>query len=148
MNQLDATPALPGGGRANRRFRAVLDAVVPEASSLSTTEWREAQGIIARAIGARPPAVRRQIGLFMRALDALTLVKYGRPLHTVATNDATRLLEALSKSKLLLLRRGVWGVRTLAFMGYYARADAGRAIGYRARAGGWSARQEQGAPHD
>lgn len=140
MSRPDATLALPGGGRANRRFRAVLDAVVPEASTLSTAEWREAQAIIARAIGARPPAVRRQIGLFMLALDAAALVRYGRPLHAAATKDATHLLEALSKSKLLLLRRGVWGVRTLAFMGYYARAEAAQAIGYRARAGGWSAR--------
>ena len=141
MSQLNATPALPGGGRANRRFRAVLNAVVPEATTLGEGEWGEAQTIVARAVAARPAAVGRQIGLFMHTLDAASLVRYGRTLTALSTDDARRLLESLSKSKLLLLRRGVWGVRTLAFMGYYARAEAARAIGYRAAAGGWSTRR-------
>jgi hypothetical protein len=147
MSQMHAAPALPGGGRANARFRAALDAVVPEATSLSDEGWREAQAIIARALAARPAAVRRQIGLFMRALDIASLVRYGRPFRGLAREDATGLLEGLSRSRWLLLRRGVWGVRTLAFMGYYARAEAARAIGYRAAAGGWSARHEANAMH-
>ena len=142
MSDVTATVRLPGGGRANARFRAVLNAVVPEGAALSDDEWREAQAIIGRALTARPPSVRRQIALFMGVLEAVSLARHGRRLNALPVADATRLLEALSKSKLLLLRRGVWGVRTLAFMGYYARADAARAIGYRATAAGWSARRE------
>jgi hypothetical protein len=138
----DAAVMLPGGGRANAQFRAVLNAVVPESVALTDEEWREAETIIARALAARPSSVHRQIALFMRALDAMALVKHGRRLTALSAADATRLLEATSKSRLLLLRRGVWGVRTLAFMGYYARTDAARAIGYRATAAGWSALRE------
>lgn len=148
MNQLNATPALPGGGRANGRFRAVLNAVVPEAQGLTDAGWKETQVIIAHALTSRPAAVKRQIGLFMRLLDVASLARHGRTLSALTTDDATHLLQALSKSKLLLLRRGVWGVRTLALMGYYARPDAARAIGYRAAAGGWSARREASATHD
>lgn len=137
-----AAVTLPGGGRANARFRAVLNAVVPEAAGLAENEWQEAQAIIARALALRPPKVRRQIGRFMRVLDVTSFVRHGRTLSALPVGDATRLLESLSRSKLLLLRRGVWGVRTLAFMGYYARAEAARAIGYRASAAGWSARPE------
>ncbi|HEY2374627.1 MAG TPA: hypothetical protein VGH98_01510 [Gemmatimonadaceae bacterium] len=137
---LDSAAALPGGGRANGRFRAVLNAVVPEAAALRDEEWREAQSIIGRALAGRPAAVRWQIWLFMRSLDVASLVRYGRPLAALSVSDATQLLEALSRSRLLLLRRGVWGVRTLALMGYYARAEAARAIGYRASAAGWAAR--------
>ena len=131
---------LPGGGRANTRFRAVLNAVVPEGVALGDDEWREAQAIISRALTTRPPRVRRQIALFMLLLEALSAVRNRRRFTALSAADAARLLEALSKSKLLLLRRGVWGVRTLAFMGYYARANASQAIGYRATAAGWAAR--------
>ena len=148
MSQADPAAALPGGGRANARFRAVLNAVVPEAETLDEPQWREVQTIIGRALAMRPAAVRRQIGLFMRALDVASLVRYGRTLAALPAEDATRLLESLSKSRMLLLRRGVWGLRTLALMGYYARAEAARAIGYRAVAGGWSARRNAGAMHD
>jgi|SRR5690242_2190672 hypothetical protein len=147
MSRRNATPALPGGGRGNRRFRALLNVVVPEAAALSEEEWRVAQEIMARALAVRPAAVRRQIGLFMSALDVASFVRYGRTMPALETDAARHLLEALSKAKLLFLRRGVWGVRTLAFMGYYARAEAARAIGYRAAAGGWTARQDASA-HD
>jgi len=137
-----ATLALPGGGRGNARFRALLNAVVPEAISLDDEEWREAQSIIARALAARPASVQRQIGLFMHVLDVASLVRYGRPLAALPVAHATSLLEALSRSRLLLVRRGIWGARTLAFMGYYARAEAARAIGYRAAAAGWTAHRK------
>jgi len=137
-----AAVTLPGGGRANARFRALLNAVVPEATALTEAEWHDAQTIVARALAARTAKVRRQLALFMRVLDARSFVRHGRRLSDLSAADATRLLESLSRSKLLLLRRGVWGVRTLAFMGYYARAEAARAIEYRASPAGWSARPE------
>lgn len=148
MSHGNAMPALPGGGRENRRFRAVLNAMVPEAETMSDREWQEAQVIIWRAVTSRTAATRRQIALFLRLLDLTSLARHGRPFPVLNTNEATHLLEKLSKSRLLLLRRGVWGVRTLAFMGYYARPEAARTIGYRADANGWSARREASATRD
>ena len=146
MNHDDAAVKLPlpGGGRGNARFRAVVRVCVPEASALDESQWREAEAIVARALAGRPALVRRQIALFMHVLDGFALVSHGHVFTALPTVQATGLLESLARSRLLLMRRGVWGVRTLAFMGYYARADAARAIGYRAAAAGWSARGESG----
>jgi len=141
MSDVTEAEMLPGGGRANARFRAVLNAVVPEGVALDDDEWREAQAIIGRALTTRSLTVRRQIALFMLMLDAMSAVRNRRRFTALPAADAAQLLEALSKSKLLLLRRGVWGVRTLAFMGYYARASAAQAIGYHATAAGWAARR-------
>jgi hypothetical protein len=128
--------ALPGGDR----FRAIVTTVVPEAAALSEEEWRAAASIIGRALASRPPGVRRQLGLFVHTLDILSLVRHGRGLRRLPLAERTRLLDSVSRSRVLALRRGIWGVRTLAFMGYYARAEAARAIGYRAATEGWSAR--------
>ena len=122
-----------------------MAAVVPEAVALTDDEWRAAASIIARAIAVRPAGIRRQLALFVRALDLVSLVRHGRVLRAVSTAERTRLLDSLARSRLLALRRGVWGVRTLAFMGFYARPEAARAIGYRASPAGWSARR---APPD
>ena len=132
--------ALSGGGRGNSRLRAVVVTAVPEAATLSDAGWRDAETIIARALAARPARVRRQLALFLRVLDVISIVRHGRPLAALGPAESTHLLEALSQSRLLLLRRGVWGLRTLAFMGYYARPEAAQAIGYRASAAGWDAR--------
>jgi len=133
--------ALPGGDR----FRAIMVAIVPEAAALSEDEWRNAASIIARAIAMRPPGVRRQLGVFVRALDVVAFVRHGRSLRGLSAAERTALLESLSRSRVLALRRGVWGVRTLAFMGYYARPEASRALGYRASAAGWAARRAPSA---
>lgn len=135
MADVGAT-ALPGGDR----FRAIMAAVVPEAVALSESEWRNAAAIIGRAIGARPSGVRRQLGVFLHALDVVAIVRYGHGLRSLSIEQRTALLESLSRSRVLALRRGVWGVRTLAFMGYYARPEAARAVGYRASPVGWAAR--------
>ena len=135
MADVGAT-ALPGGAR----FRAIMETVVPEAAALSDDEWRRAASIIARAVAARPAGVRRQLSLFVRALDLAAFVRYGRGLRALSEAQRTALLDSLSRSRLLVLRRGVWGVRTLAFMGYYARPEAAPAVGYRASAAGWAAR--------
>lgn len=115
--------------------------LVPEATTLTSEEWNATEVIVARAIAARPSSVRRQIGLFLRLVDLLALVRFGCPLTTLAFDRRTQLLESLGKSRLLPLRRGIWGLRTLAFMGYYARPEAAQAIGYRASPMGWSARR-------
>lgn len=147
MGPSGGASALPGGGRGNSRLRAVVVTAVPEAATLTDAGWRDAEAIMARALAARPAGVRRQVGLFLRALDVVSIVRHGRPLTALGPAERTRLLESLSQSRLLLLRRGVWGLRTLAFMGYYARPEAAQAIGYRASAAGWDARPRGvGAP--
>jgi hypothetical protein len=130
----------PGARGAIRRFRAICVAVVPEAAALDEPEWRELEAIVARALATRPPRVRRQLAVFMRLLDVIALARTRRTLSGLAPHARWELLDALSKSRSLLLRRGVWGLRTLVFMGYYARPRAALAIGYRASPSGWSAR--------
>ena len=141
MSNLGAVTSFPGGGRGNERFRAVAATMVPEAASLGEPEWREAEAIVARVLAARPAGVRRQIGLFLRVLDFASLLGYRRRLAALSPDERTQFLESLSKSRLLLVRRGIWGLRTLAFMGYYARGKAAQEIGYRASPSGWAARQ-------
>jgi len=121
-------------------FRAVVTTVVPEARSLSDASWAELEQIVDRALSERPRSVRRQVRAFLRLLDLIARLTRGRGFARLDDAQRTRVLERLGASRLLLMRRGVWGVRTLAFMGYYARPDAAREIGYRASPDGWRAR--------
>ena len=137
-------PSVPGGPT---RFRAVLRTVVPESEDLGDSDWTAAEAIVARALAARPRGVRRQLGLFMRLLDVLAIVRRGRAFSKLPTAERFALLDSVSRSRVLLLRRGVWGLRTLALMGFYARPEAARAIGYRASPRGWADRRTpRGSP--
>ena len=122
-------------------FRAIAQTVVPEAASLVEAEWNEVERIIEDALAQRPPAMRRQLRLLIRVLDLLPLLRHAR--RFTALDHVSRLvfLDAMQCFPILIVRRGVWGLRTLVFMGYYARQSARVAIGYRADARGWEARR-------
>ena len=127
--------------RVRTPFRALFQTFVPEAVALNERGWGEAEEIVERFLATRPAAVRRQLVLLIRLLDLLPVARHGRRFRSLDAARRLRLLESLERSRLLLLRRGVWGLRTVAFMGYYTRPEAAAAIGYRADARGWEARR-------
>jgi hypothetical protein len=112
---------------------------VPEAAELDTAGWRRVAEIAGSGLETRPPAVQRQVVLLVRLLDGLSLLRHGRRLRKLPPERRRHFLDSMQHSRSLLLRRGVWGLRTLAFMGYYARPEVHSEIGYRADPKGWEA---------
>ena len=122
-------------------FRSLAVTIVPDAATLDEAGWRAMDASIAEALGKRPPSVRRQLALFVRVLDALPLFRWGRRFHALGAARRARFLDAMQYSPIPLLRRGVWGLRTLVFLGYYARPEVQATLGYRATARGWTVRR-------
>lgn len=127
-------------------FRVLTRAFVPRAADLDEEGWRRGEAIVSDALSVRPPSIRRQIGIFVRVVGLLAFLRYGRSLKSLSASRLGRLLGRLERAPLLLLRRGVWGLRTLAFMGYYGQASVREAIGYRADLRGWQDRGEDAGP--
>lgn len=121
-------------------FHAVVTTVVPDAATLDGTAWTEVDAIISGQLAQRPAALRRQLGALLGLLEWLPLLRYGRRFTALDAARRTRVLAALERAPALLLRRGMWGLRTLALLGYYARAAAAPEIGYRGDPRGWAAR--------
>jgi hypothetical protein len=126
--------------RTRPAIRVIARAVVPEAASLDDSGWASFERLLESAVSARPAGVVRQLRAFLRILGFIARVRHGRGLADLTPREAGGLLERLAASRLLLLRRGVWGLRTLMLLGYYADDGRARALGYRASAAGWSAR--------
>jgi len=122
-------------------FRAIAATVVPEAGTLDAGGWMELERIVEQALAPRPRRLQRQLVTLIRAIEWLPLLRYGRRFTRLDPRRRARVLEVLQNSPLLLLRRGFWGLRTLALMGYYARPAAAASIGYRADPRGWAARR-------
>ncbi|HUM01439.1 MAG TPA: hypothetical protein VL084_04090 [Thermoanaerobaculia bacterium] len=127
-------------------FRAIATTVVPEAERLDAAGWAELERLVEKMLEPRPAAIKRQLRLLIRAIEILPLLRRGSRFSRLAAPDRARFLSGLENASVLLLRRGFWGIRTLVFLGYYARPEAGRGIGYRADARGWEARRASGAP--
>ena len=122
-------------------FRAIAATIVPEARALGEHEWRTVEGLIEGALAARPAAMRRQLRLFVRVLWWLPLAMRGRTFGALSDAGRTEVLHAIERSPVALLRRGLWGLRTLVLLGFYARPEAAAAVGWRSDARGWAARE-------
>ena len=121
-------------------LRGLAPVFVPEVETASAVQWAALEATIAHAVAQRPPGIQRQLGWFLRLLAVAAYVRFRRPLARISLVDRSRLLERLSRSPLLPVRRGVWGLRTLVMLGWYSQPEVSSAIGYRARPEGWSAR--------
>ena len=124
-------------------FRAIAATVVPEAERLDEAGWAELERLVEKVLEKRPEAVRRQLRLLIQAIQLLPLLRRGRPFTRLTSAERTSFLAGLEDAPVLLVRRGFWGLRTLVYLGYYARPEAGRGIGYRADPRGWEARRPE-----
>lgn len=122
-------------------FRAVALTVVPEASALDETGWNALVALVEKTLSKKPAGMQRQLLAFVRAIEHLPRLRWGRPFTALSPEERARFLSGLEHAPLLILRRGFWGLRTLVFLGYYARPEAAAALGYRADARGWEARR-------
>lgn len=136
-------PSTPSGmfGPLERDLRALAVAIVPEIARLDDAAWRAVAAVIEEALASRPAPLRRKLLLFLRVLGWMSVARYGARPASLDAVRLGRLLAAVERSRLLLLRRGFWGLRTLVFMGYWTRPESAAAIGYRARREGWEARR-------
>jgi hypothetical protein len=121
-------------------FRALASTIVPEAARLDEKGWDELAEIVEKALADRPAAVKRQLGALVSALQWMPVGRWARPFTALDEKRRARFLASVENAPVLLLRRGFWGLRTLVFMGYYARPEAAKEIGYRADPKGWEAR--------
>lgn len=123
-------------------FHAVVVTVVPPAGELDASGWRRLERVVEDALASRTAAERRQLRLLLRAIHWLPVLRWGRPFTGLPADARRRVLSTLQDAPILLLRRGFWGLRTLAYMGYYAPPDRHGEIGYRAHRRGRRGRDE------
>jgi hypothetical protein len=120
-------------------LRAIGGVVLPYPEALDDEGWAEAERIIEGALAPKPPGIKRQIRLFLKLVNLLSVFRTGRPLVKLRINRRLAFLEKLQRSRLMPLRRGMWGIRTLIFMGYYNQDWVRAGIGYSADPRGWKA---------
>ncbi len=132
------TPALAG---FRPLVRAIASAIVPEASAMDERAWSECDTLMDAALGDRPRELQRRLQLFLRAIDWLPMLRFGRRFGSLKPAQRARFLSMLENHPAQIIRSGFWGLRTLVLLGYYGRPEAVVAIGYAADARGWAARR-------
>jgi hypothetical protein len=105
--------------------------IVPAIRELDAAAKGRMLAAIEHAIDARDPALRRRLELFLRIVRWTPVVRYGRRFERLTSDRQDRVLRWFQNAPIATLRQGFWGVKTLIFMAYYGRPEAGVQIGYR-----------------
>jgi hypothetical protein len=109
---------------------AVARRIVPVAASLDEAGTGRFLALVDAALIIKPPAILARFKFFLSILRWAPALLFFRPLDRLAPERQDAVLCWLQSSPIRLLRVGVWGLKTLCFMGYYGQPEVGAAIGY------------------
>jgi len=120
-------------------FKAVVSTIVPEATAFDRQAWDDLEQIVEALLRGRPEALKRQLRMFLRGIEWLPVLRFGRRFTRLSLAGRTQFLRQLQNNRVQKIRVGFWGLRTIVLAGYYGRPQAAQAIGYAARREGWEA---------
>ncbi|HYW04121.1 MAG TPA: hypothetical protein VFA86_09280 [Gammaproteobacteria bacterium] len=120
-------------GRRRRRFEALQRAMVPRSGRFSAAERELSVLLVDGVLAAQPARTRRQLGVFLLAVDLYAVMRTGRPLARLGAGAVRDLLGGLSTSGSARIRRGVDGTGTMAKLGVYGQPELASELGYRLR---------------
>ena len=104
--------------------------IVPEVATLDEPGLLAMLDLIDRTLAERGEGVRRKLAVFLGVLRWGPALRYGRPLDALPPQRQDAVLRWFESAPLSPLRQGMWGLKSMVFMGYYARAEAWQEIGY------------------
>ncbi len=131
MPEAPGTPHRFSSGRRRETLRAILERIAPPAARFDEKGRDEAFAIIDGVLAERPAAMRRQLGLFLLAIDVLAVLTGGRTFRRLAPHAQDRLLGRLEHAPVPIVRSGFWGLKAVLLMGCYGREAVRSSIGYR-----------------
>lgn len=106
--------------RTAATFRAAAGCIVPSEPDSPGADSDEAVAIADRALAARPERDRKLLGAFLRAVEILPVLRYGRRFSNLSRVRQEAFLRFLESTRLSpKLRQGFFGLKTFALLGYY-----------------------------
>ncbi len=104
--------------------------IVPEVVELDERGMAHFRTIIDRALGERPDEVRKKFATFLGVLRWAPVLRYLSPFDRLTIRRQDAVLRWFEGAPIGLLRQGLWGLKSMVFMGYYGRTDVWEEIGY------------------
>lgn len=122
-----------------RQLQPVLATMIPATAALGHAELLGVLGRVDDRLATEPAAVQRQLRFFVRLLWWLPLPFTLRTLGGLSPARREAFLLWLQDCPVTKLRLGLWGLRTLLFLGWYGQPEVQAQLGYRPNVGGWDA---------
>ena len=117
--------------REKSNFLQVLASrIVPETTELDDAARRRFFDIVDGALLDRPEKVRRQFAIFLGLIRSAPLFRYGKSFEKLSSDRQDAVLRWFEDCPVGLFRKGLWGLKTMVFMGYYGQPETNELVGY------------------
>ena len=116
---------------AQRRFLLCLaERIVPESRGAPAQVTDALLAAVDQTLGPRPRLQQFEFKVLLFAIRWMTVPFTLRPFERLPGERQDRWLQLLEGAPLTLLRVGIWGLKTLVFLGYYTQDGVQRRILY------------------
>jgi hypothetical protein len=115
------------------RFEALQRRLVPRSATFTDSERAASRALVNDFVARQPAATARKLALFLFVIDVLAFVRGMRPFRNLPPPSQDALLARLFDARVPLLRKGFWGLNTVAKLGVYGQPSLHGEIGYKLR---------------
>ena len=104
--------------------------MIPQLDGADESEQRKVVQIVDDALASRAPGLQTQFKVFLKLIRFSPLVRYGKKLDSLPPEDQDKVMRGFQDSPIPKFRSGMWGLKTLIYMGYYGDPDRAGQFGY------------------
>ena len=117
--------------RSRAVFAAAAACIVPSEPGSPGADDPQCLALAEAAIALRPLGDQRLLRTFLRVLELLPILRYGRRFSRLSTEQRSAVLRWLARTRLSgRLRAGMFGLKNFALLGYYGSELPFAELGY------------------
>ncbi len=120
-------------------LRPMVETFIPNLRAMDRVEYQQMLAVIDAKLEVQPASARKQLRVFVRVLQWLPLFRFGRRFHKLSDDKRQKFFSALQDGRIEKFRIGLWGLRTLVYLGYYTKPSVQQSLGYAPNKLGWKA---------
>ena len=114
-------------------FLALQPVLVPRVRELTPEQHELGLELAETLLMDMAPAKRRKLTLFFAVINLLSLARFGRFAAGLDSEQCAHLCRFLFDNPVSLLRKGFWGINTLARLSVYGQPELAPQFGYLVR---------------
>ncbi len=130
---MSTQPAIFLTGIRQIRFESLQRRLAPRCETFSPDQWQASRDRINQLLAKQPAKNRKKLALFLFIIDLFSFIVGMQPFRKLPPVRQDRILRTLFDSPVGLLRKGFWGLNTLAKLGVYGEPSLYEEMGYRLR---------------
>ena len=120
-------------GKRRQRFEAVQQCLVPRSKQFTPARKQRARELVNELLATKSPAVHLKLAALLVAIDLRSFYVGFKTFRNLREEQQRQVMNWFFDSSIALLRKGFWGVNTLAKLGVYGQPSIYAEIGYRLR---------------